>query len=74
MRVVYSLCAPRRDHELEDFQALTAMLPQGFGDDWLKFNGLGENVTWGMYNNDTPSDAAEGTAPRGADTGPRGAA
>jgi predicted amidohydrolase YtcJ len=57
IRVVYSLCAPRRDHELADFQALTAMLPMGFGDDWLKFNGIGENVTWGMYNNDAPSDA-----------------
>ena len=33
------------------------MLPMGFGDDWLRFNGIGENVTWGMYNNDTPSEA-----------------
>ena len=57
LRVVYSLCAPRRDHELTDFEALTAMLPQGFGDDWLRFNGIGENVTWGMYNNDAPSEA-----------------
>ena len=57
VRVVYSLCAPRRAHELEDFQALTAMLPMGFGDDWLRFNGIGENVTWGMYNNDAPTDA-----------------
>ncbi|MEA2876646.1 MAG: hypothetical protein QOF14_1842 [Hyphomicrobiales bacterium] len=57
IRVVYSLCAPRRDHELADFQALTAMLPMGFGDDWLKFNGIGENVTWGMYNNDAPTEA-----------------
>jgi predicted amidohydrolase YtcJ len=57
IRVVYSLCAPRRGHELEDFQALTAMLPMGFGDDWLRFNGIGENVTWGMYNNDMPSEA-----------------
>ncbi len=57
VRVVYSLCAPRRGHELEDFQALTAMLPMGFGDDWLRFNGIGENVTWGMYNNDAPTDA-----------------
>ena len=56
LRVVYSLCAPRRNHELEDFQALTAMLPMGFGDDWLKFNGIGENVTWGMYNNEVPSE------------------
>jgi predicted amidohydrolase YtcJ len=57
LRIVYSLCAPRRDHELTDFEALTAMLPQGFGDDWLRFNGIGENVTWGMYNNDAPSEA-----------------
>jgi predicted amidohydrolase YtcJ len=57
LRVAYSLCAPRRDHELSDFQALTALLPMGFGDDWLRFNGIGENVTWGMYNNDAPSEA-----------------
>ncbi len=57
LRVTYSLCAPRRGHELGDFQALTAMLPMGFGDGWLRFNGIGENVTWGMYNNETPSDA-----------------
>ena len=57
IRVAYNLCAPRRDHELEDFEALTAAMPMGFGDDWLRFNGIGENVTWGMYNNDTPSEA-----------------
>ena len=57
IRVAYSLCAPRRDHELADFQALTAMLPMGFGDDWLRFNGIGENVTWGMYNNEAPTEA-----------------
>ena len=33
------------------------MLPMGFGDEWLRFNGIGENVTWGMYNNDTPTEA-----------------
>jgi predicted amidohydrolase YtcJ len=57
VRVAYSLCAPRRDHELEDFQTLTQMLPMGFGDGFLRFNGIGENVTWGMYNNETPSEA-----------------
>jgi predicted amidohydrolase YtcJ len=57
LRVRYSLCAPRRDHELEDFKNLTQVLPMGFGDDWLRFNGIGENVTWGMYNNDTPTEA-----------------
>ncbi len=38
-------------------QGLTQLLPMGFGDDMLRFNGLGENVTWGMYNNDNPTDA-----------------
>src|SRR5215813_2896635 len=57
LRVVYSLFAQRRGRELEDYQAVTAMLPMGFGDDWLRFNGIGENVAWGMYNNDDPSEA-----------------
>jgi predicted amidohydrolase YtcJ len=57
LRVRYSLSAPRRDHELEDFKALTQALPMGSGDDWLRFNGIGENVTWGFYNNENPSDA-----------------
>ncbi len=59
VRVRYSLSAPRRDHELEDFKALTQALPMGFGDDWLRFNGIGENVTWGFYNNDNPSEAQQ---------------
>ena len=54
LRVRYSLSAPRRDRELEDFKTLTQTLPMGSGDDWLRFNGIGENVTWGHYNNDTP--------------------
>ena len=74
IRVVYSLCAPRRDREFEDFQALTAMLPMGFGDDWLRFNGIGENVTWGMYNNDTPSEAQKERLYRRAHAGRRRAA
>ena len=57
VRVVYSLFAQRRGKELEDYQNFTQMLPMGFGDDWLRFNGIGENVTWGMYNNDNPTDA-----------------
>ncbi len=61
LRVRYSLSAPRRGHELEDFQELTQMLPMGYGDEWLRFNGIGENVTWGLYNNDTPTDAQKET-------------
>jgi predicted amidohydrolase YtcJ len=57
LRVNFSLSAPRRGNELEDFQDLTQVLPMGFGDDWLRFNGIGENVTWGMYNNEAPTEA-----------------
>ena len=57
VRVVFSLFAQRPGKELEDYQNLTQMLPMGFGDDMLRFNGIGENVTWGMYNNDSPTEA-----------------
>jgi predicted amidohydrolase YtcJ len=57
VRVIFSLFAQRPGKELEDYQNLTQMLPTGFGDDMLRFNGIGENVTWGMYNNDSPAEA-----------------
>ena len=57
LRVVYSMSAQRPGKELEDFQAYTRFLPMGTGDDWLRFNGIGEVVTFGMYNNETPSEA-----------------
>ncbi len=56
VRIAYSLCGPTSGKEFEELQSLTQMLPQGFGDDMLKFNGLGERPTWGMNNNDHPSD------------------
>ncbi len=57
VRVVFSLFSQRPGKELEDYQNLTQMLPMGFGDDMLRFNGIGENVTWGMFNNDSPTEA-----------------
>lgn len=56
-RIAYSICAPRPGHELDDLQALTQFLPMGFGDAMLRFNGIGERVTWALYNNDTPTAA-----------------
>ena len=55
IRVAYSLCGPTPGKEFEELKSLTQMLPQGFGDDMLKFNGLGERITWGMNNNDHPT-------------------
>jgi predicted amidohydrolase YtcJ len=57
VRVVFSMFSQRPGKELEDYQNLTQFLPMGFGDDMLRFNGLGENVSWGMYNNDNPTEA-----------------
>jgi predicted amidohydrolase YtcJ len=57
VRVAYNMFAQRPGKELEDFKDLTQLLPMGFGDDMLRFNGIGESITWGMYNNDNPSDA-----------------
>ena len=57
LRVVYSIFAPRPGKELEDFQAYTQFMPMGAGDGALRFNGIGECITWGMYNNDAPTEA-----------------
>jgi predicted amidohydrolase YtcJ len=65
VRIAYSICAPRAEHELADLQLLTRFLPMKFGDrngphdgvGILQFNGIGERVTWGLYNNDSPTEA-----------------
>src|SRR6267154_3819502 len=46
LRVAYHLCAPKPGSELADLQNLTQLLPQGFGNDMLHFNGLGEILIW----------------------------
>src|ERR1700686_2095477 len=55
LRIAYSLCGPTAGKEFEELKSLTQMLPQGFGDGMLKFNGIGERITWGMNNNDHPT-------------------
>jgi predicted amidohydrolase YtcJ len=56
LRVAYSISAPRPGSELADLKALTQFLPMGIGDGMLRFNGIGERVTWALYNNDTPTE------------------
>jgi predicted amidohydrolase YtcJ len=46
LRVAYHLCAPKPGSELADLQNLTQLLPQGFGDSMLHFNGPGEILIW----------------------------
>ena len=37
---------------------VTLAAKSSFGDSMLRFNGIGENVAWGVYNNDNPSETA----------------
>jgi predicted amidohydrolase YtcJ len=57
VRVAYSLCGQTPGSELAELKGLTAVLPMGFGDDMLRFNGLGERITVAMNNNENPSEA-----------------
>ena len=56
LRVRYHICAPRRGRELEDFSNIVFKSNLVVQSSTLKFIGIGENVTWSMYNNDDPTD------------------
>lgn len=55
VRVAYSLNGQTAGRELDELENLTALLPMGFGDARLKFNGLGERITHAMNNNPEPT-------------------
>ena len=55
LRVRFHICAPSDGAELEDFRAIVANPQFNVSSSFLKFNGIGENVTWSMYNNDSPT-------------------
>jgi predicted amidohydrolase YtcJ len=57
MRVAYSLCGITPGKEFQELKDLTQMLPMGFGDPMLRFNGIGERITWAMNNNNSPTEA-----------------
>ena len=58
IRVAYSLCGMTDGSEFDEYRNYLAMMPQGFGDEMLHFNGIGERVTWAMNGiNGTPPEA-----------------
>ncbi|HTB19520.1 MAG TPA: amidohydrolase [Bryobacteraceae bacterium] len=57
VRVAYSLCGITPGKEFEELKDLAQMLPMGFGDGMLRFNGIGERITWAMNNNNQPTAA-----------------
>jgi predicted amidohydrolase YtcJ len=46
LRIAYHICAPTPGSELADLRNLTELLPPGFGDNMLHFNGPGEILVW----------------------------
>jgi len=54
VRVNFSYFSQKKGKEFAEFKELTQLLPMGMGDDMLRFNGIGERVTFGMYNNKAP--------------------
>ncbi len=56
LRVRFHICAPKSATELDDFKQIVQRPELTPNTPFLRFNGIGENVTWSMYNNETPSD------------------
>lgn len=56
LRIRFHVCAPRADRELADFMQIIEQPRFKVKTPFLRFNGIGENVTWSMYNNETPSE------------------
>ncbi len=55
IKLRYFLCSPSRGSELADFQSIVATEKIQQQGEFYRWNGIGENVTWGMYNNENPS-------------------
>jgi len=55
VRVAFSMSSQGNGNEFDEITQPILLLPMGFGDDMLRFNGVGERITGGMYNNDKPT-------------------
>ena len=53
LRVTFHISSDPRMGELESYKALTAFTPMNFGDDMLRFRGVGESLAQGMYDGST---------------------
>jgi len=57
LRVAFSFGSQGNGGEFDEITEPVLKLPMGIGDNMLRFNGVGERVTGGMYNNDKPTPA-----------------
>jgi len=59
VRVAYTLNGQTDGKEFDELKNLTQLLPMGMGDDFLRFNGLGERITVAMNNNNRPDETVK---------------
>jgi hypothetical protein len=52
LRVAFHISS-NSQHTLDDFKALTVFTPMNFGDDVLRYRGIGESLTQGIYDGST---------------------
>ncbi len=57
VRVAYSICGFTPGKEFDDFKKYLGLMPMGFGDDMMHFNGIGEQVVWAINNVENPNPA-----------------
>jgi predicted amidohydrolase YtcJ len=57
MRVAFSFGSQGNGGEFDEITEAVLQLPMGIDDNMLRFNGVGERITGGMYNNDKPTAA-----------------
>ena len=58
VRLAYHISSQTPGREFEDYKNQTQLLVSGFGDDMMKFNGLGEIVTWASWTDGDPTPEA----------------
>ena len=57
VRVAYTICGFNPPHEAEEYQKYLGLMPMGFGDDMMHFNGIGEQIVWAINNVEKPKPA-----------------
>ena len=50
VRVAYAICGFNPPNEVEEYKKYLGLMPMGFGDDMMHFNGIGEQIIWAVNN------------------------
>ena len=57
VRVAYAICGFNPPHEFDEYQKYLGLMPMGYGDDMMHFNGIGEQIVWAVNNVQNPNPA-----------------